>query len=53
LPEFDVIQPDVVQGLKHRGNGRIVRKVLQGLLHVHLQHVRNALALEVNLESFA
>src|SRR5581483_2478694 len=53
LAQLDVVQADVVQGLQHRPDARHVREMVQGLLHVHVEHVVNALALEADLQRFA
>ena len=53
LAELDVIEPDVVQGLEHRGDLGNVGEVLEGLLHVHVEHVADALALEADVQGLA
>ena len=53
LAELDVIEPDVVQGLKHAGDLGDVGEVLEGLLHVHVEHVADAVALEPDVEGLA
>ena len=45
LAELDVVEADVVQRLQHRrGSSGTLREVLERLLHVHFQHVVDALA---------
>ena len=53
LAELEVIEPDVVQGLEHPGDLGDVGEVLEGLLHVHVEHVADALALEADVQGLA
>ena len=50
LAQFEVVQADVVKRRQHRANLRNGVEVLQGFLHVHVQHVRDALALVKDLD---
>ena len=52
LPEFDVIQPDIVQGFQHRVNFGDVLEVRDRLPDFHLQHVVNRLAAILHLQRF-
>ena len=49
LPDFHVVQADIVECREHRGDLGNVSKKLQRLLHVHVQDVADALALVENL----
>ncbi len=53
LAKLDVVEPDVVQRLEHRGDLGDVGEVLEGLLHVHVEHVADALALVTDVQSLA
>ena len=53
LPQLDVIQAHVVQGLQHARDAREVAEELQRLLHVHVQHLGDVLALVGDLEGVA
>ena len=50
LPEFEIVQPDVVQRLQHRADLGYILKMSERLLDVHLQHVGNPLTLEKDLK---
>ena len=53
LAERDIVQPDVVQRLQDAPDARHIVEELQRGLHVHLQHVGDALALVLDLERLA
>ena len=53
LAELDVVEADVVQGLEHRRDLGDVGEVLERLLHVHVEHVADALALEPDVQRLA
>ena len=52
LPQLDVAQPHVAQGVQDaRGRGH-VGEALRGLVHAHLQHVADAVSLVMDLQRF-
>ena len=53
LPQFDVIQADVVQGLQHAADLGMLVKCSRASCDVHLQHIVDVLVLEANLQRFA
>ncbi len=53
LAEFQIVEPHVVQRLQLVSHLGDILKMLQGLLHVHLEHVGDVLALEANLQRLA
>ena len=53
LSQLDIPQTDVDQGLEPTLDLGDVAKVLQRLIHVHVQDIGNVLALVANLEGFA
>ncbi len=53
LTQLDVVEPDVMQGLEHRGDLGDICKMVEGLLHVHVEDIADALALEPDVESLA
>ena len=53
LAELHVVQPHVVQRLQLVADGRDVLEVRQRLLHVHLQHLGDRLALVADLQRLA
>ena len=50
LAELDVIQSDIMQRLQRPPDLRMVFEMDERLLHVHVEHVGDALSLEANLQ---
>ena len=53
LPQLDVIETDVVQGLQHPRDLGDVGEMLEGFLNVHVEHVADAAALESHVQRLA
>ena len=53
LAELDVIETDVVQGLKHARDLGDIGEMLECLLNIHVEHVADALALEADVKRLA
>ncbi len=53
LAELQVIEADIVQRLKHRGDFGDIGEVLKRLLNVHLQNVGDALPFEADVQGLS